>query len=659
MVSVRPQKNKKGKALAYTIPLTESPSKILRTIPLASPVHSKLSSSFARNLGVLQNIPMQTNFGVGWGAFLRDYSQLTGAAMAWKPIRGTPRNVLRADNELTWTRVRDELRQLGMLEGVVHHDCWDDAWKRCWMGGIRSYLTQDGVPRSIFFAFEGMALWANVGEGGAKAAVSLRDALLSASKAKFAPQERLLTVLENLPPLVLSDNTGSAVKVASLLDRHSARCAAHVQYIPVRRMCFPHNDDKRLKPPRPPAPNDVCPKLLRPLELMSTWALALATPEAADLWTRCGFGGKGHAVAHVDFPCRWDSTLALLQWGIKYKDDMASFRLRRNGLPDIPGSEGWEYVEAGASALGILQASMSILQTNAARAAQIALVSAVHRKTLAKECDDASEASAIHKEVHKLFLAEADRCVEFHYKARWAFAQSTSIVVTTFQKACEAAAVQSYWDFLCLASFCAVGQSEFLGDAVALRVSFERWCFHIAYPDRAEVSGDADVVRADAEVTTDHVARGQERVPGRREMLKQLGGQTPRPQGPDRASSDSRQRVAAQVRAFCMREDKPGASDPLRLCKWWHTTGKVSFPDLLPGVRVLLSVPASNGLVERCFGKCSSLLSAKRKKLEPIQAFLQVNAPQLGLPGHAHAANVFSGDGHDSEDDAEFELCAV
>ena len=654
-----PATNRKRKAPAKKALSAEPHGKLLRTIPLASPVHSKLSSSFARNLGVLQNIPMQTDFGVGWGAFLRDYSQLTGAAMAWKPVRGTPRNVLRADNELTWTRVREELGQTGKLEGVIHHDCWDDVFKRCWMGGIRSYLTQDGVPRSIFFAFSSMAAWANVSETGSKTALALRDALLSAAGAKFSPQERLLTVLDNSPPLVLSDNTSSAVKVAALLGRQSARCSAHIQYIPVRRVCFPHCDDKRLKPPRPPTPNDVCPKLLNPLELLRAWALALAAPEAADLWVRCGFGGKLHSVAHADSPCHWDSTLALLQWGIKYKDDMAKFQLRRENLPAIPESEGWEYCVAGVSALGILQASLSILQTNTARAAQIPLVSAIHKKTLANECDDASEASAIHKEVHKLFLAEADRCVEVHYKAHWAFAQSSSTLVTTFQKACQAAAIQCYWDFLCLASFCAVGQSELLGDAVALRVSFERWCFHIAYPDRAEASADTDVGRLDAKATTDCVRRGQERVPGRREILKQLGPQLSKPQCTDRASSDSRQRVAAQVRSFCMREDKPGASDPLRLCKWWHTTGKVSFPDLLPGVRVLLSVPASNGLVERCFGKCSSLLSAKRKSLEPIQAFLQVNAPQLGLPGYAHAPNLFSSGKNDSDDDAEFELCTA
>ena len=75
------------------------------------------------------------------------------------------------------------------------------------------------------------------------------------------------------------------------------------------------------------------------------------------------------------------------------------------------------------------------------------------------------------------------------------------------------------------------------------------------------------------------------------------------------------------------------------------------FPDLLPGVRVLLSAPAGNAQLERCFGKASVFLTARRKGLCLTQAFLGNNAPFLQLPGYTHIApyeiETFEGDAED------------
>ena len=125
-------------------------------------------------------------------------------------------------------------------------------------------------------------------------------------------------------------------------------------------------------------------------------------------------------------------------------------------------------------------------------------------------------------------------------------------------------------------------------------------------------------------------------MPGRRKVLQLLGPEpaVPAADSGDHALKDPRQRVAAQVRTFLANDAKPGATDGLHLCRWWHNEGARNFPDLLPGVRVLLSVPAGNAPLERSFGNSSFLLSPLRKQCQLHQQLLRNNACQLGLPGY-------------------------
>ena len=135
--------------------------------------------------------------------------------------------------------------------------------------------------------------------------------------------------------------------------------------------------------------------------------------------------------------------------------------------------------------------------------------------------------------------------------------------------------------------------------------------------------------------------RGAERVKGRQAFLDKLQhklpGATP-PEVDDPALGVPWQRVMAQVRALLTHGGLPGAGNGLQLCRWWHTEGARCFPDLLPGVRVLLSVPSGNAQLERCFGKASEHLTAKRKKNLLGQAMLGNNAAILHLPGYTHIA---------------------
>ena len=208
-----------------------------------------------------------------------------------------------------------------------------------------------------------------------------------------------------------------------------------------------------------------------------------------------------------------------------------------------------------------------------------------------------------------------------------------------FLKVCRNAGVTSYHDFLRLAAFAAVGPSatcELHGHGP--RASFEKWCFFVRFPDEAEGgAAAAPVEEAPQAAAAPAAAPERERVKGRRAVLTELGAAPP-PPGSDPGVQSPRQAVAAQARAFVLCEDKPGAASARHLCAWWHSRGKNAYPDLLPGVRVLLCDPAGNPPLERVFGHARALLTPGRKLSDLKEVLLQTNGPALRLPGYAHFA---------------------
>ena len=113
-------------------------------------------------------------------------------------------------------------------------------------------------------------------------------------------------------------------------------------------------------------------------------------------------------------------------------------------------------------------------------------------------------------------------------------------------------------------------------------------------------------------------------------------------------------RVVAQVRAFLVAPSTPGASSAARLLTWWRIQGPRHYPDLLPGVRILLGLSAGNGALERLFGQARYLLTPQRLNNDLSALLLKANAPQLGLPGYAKPTAAVALDDAEIDDDLEF-----
>ena len=236
------------------------------------------------------------------------------------PKKTSAARVFSDDASAMWALARAEwaLRRSD-LEGVLMHDGWTDKWKRDYVGGMLSYLADNGEPRMLLVCVQPLIPYATA-EDTPKSANAMRDALVSNWNQHMCPDQRLLDALDLAPPLVESDNTGSAVKVGSIMGgRPSCRCLAHILFIHPKRLCFSNHPDTRLKAPRPPHEKDLFPQLLVPLELLRAWAACMSDQAVFQDWQRLGHGGSHHAVLHLDSPTDWNSTLALCERAVKYK----------------------------------------------------------------------------------------------------------------------------------------------------------------------------------------------------------------------------------------------------------------------------------------------------------------------------------------------------
>ena len=150
-----------------------------------------------------------------------------------------------------------------------------------------------GEPRFVVLGLAEGASFATQ-ESGPKSAAAARDALLSFWRQRACPTARLLEALDMAPPLVKSDNTAPAVKVAQELGARSAsRCAVHIIMIPVRRVCFVRAADPRARPPREVGDSDVAPVLLKALELLRAWAVCLQEQVTSKKWAKHAEGASG------------------------------------------------------------------------------------------------------------------------------------------------------------------------------------------------------------------------------------------------------------------------------------------------------------------------------------------------------------------------------
>jgi hypothetical protein len=174
------KKRKRGEA--PTLASRPGQGCVLAVVPRQSATQTKLVTSWTRNM-IVMNMPAPVSDGpsTGMQQFLHDYSAICQARYVWQgPPRSSVRNVLTADIANMWRSMREEMRSIGTLEGMFHHDGWLDPWHRPWTGGMVSYLAPTSWdPRSFLIGFEMLSTCFDPLVGALESAETHRAVLIS------------------------------------------------------------------------------------------------------------------------------------------------------------------------------------------------------------------------------------------------------------------------------------------------------------------------------------------------------------------------------------------------------------------------------------------------------------------------------------------------
>ena len=220
---------------------------------------------------------------------------------------------------------------------------------------------------------------------------------------------------------------------------------------------------------------------------------------------------------------------------------------------------------------------------------------------------------------------------------------------------CRWSDINTVWDILEVCAYAVMGPETSMGlNIAAIRRRFERWCYvckYIQNPD-GDVDEPALIAPAAPVVAAPVAPAKKKRSMGSAAVLQALApkhdasGGAEGGQGGDESLRNPRQRFAFHARAWATRADRPGAMNGADVLRWWRDEGAKSLPDLLTGVRVLLSLPAHNCGLEWIFRQCKFLLRDHRKRDRMRSLVLRHNAKEVRLPGYVW-------DSDDSESEVE------
>jgi hypothetical protein len=97
--------------------------------------------------------------------------------------------------------------------------------------------------------------------------------------------------------------------------------------------------------------------------------------------------------------------------------------------------------------------------------------------------------------------------------------------------------------------------------------------------------------------------------------------------------------VIANARSYMISGASPGAGSARRALGWWKVNGPRHYSSILPGIRLLLSLPAGNAQLERFFGQAKYIMSQHRLSNQLGALFLWANAAHFGLEGYFSASS--------------------
>lgn len=368
----------------------------------------------------------------------------------------------------------------------------------------------------------------------------------------------------------------------------------------------------------------------------------------------------------MDSSAKWRSSERLAERGTEdqLRDDMARMKHRHNQMPDLPTEEQFLWLEAAVTPLAIIGYAVDKLQADDARAAQVVpvLMTAIHELAKAR---DAALPESKERQVFAAFHDELQSTIDKHMKATWVAPRGPK---SDLEVAMSKSDIKSWWDFCEVAALMHSGPLEanyaYMGlHARRVRASLENFCAQVDRVVNPEMwlEGGGLLETAPAADVARVVKKAKKAEPKKKSDKARQAMAKAMPTAPGTGSTDPRlanpkEIIAMKVRSLLTSPSLPGTSDGRVLCAWWYSPYAASFERLRPAARVLNSFAASNGRLERRFGKSSEFWADPRKIVSKgLHLPLETNGPQLGMPGYRDAPDTSVAARSDSDVDSDAE----
>ena len=453
----------------------------------------------------------------------------------------------------------------------------------------------------------------------------------------------------DFPPWCMTDNEPTAKAVTNSLHLFQAICAVHVLYIAIRIACF-HPWPMGMRSPRAVPDTHALPTVVRGLEALRAMAWAFQDEAVRAEWVRFGLGGPRHRVLHVDSNAKWGSTSALCDAGIALRDDLAVMKGRLSSFPELPTDTQWEWIERLVDPLAKVDCSVDVLQADDSRAAQIVPVI----RTLIHQLENGAE------DIGKVLARLLNKYVCDHFKKSWVIPsdeRGAGAHRSPMHDILARSGISNYWELCEVASLMHCGSLEQSHPHLGLadrevRARLERFCTRVDKYYNPELHQELPPVGSASHIAREAAEQpviAARRPPTNKKRRKNVRGEAARsgfadalPGNPSAAGStdprlsNAREIIAGQVRTLLTSEVLPGTRDGKVLCAWWYSPSAAAFGRLRPAARLLNQFPASQGKLERRFGKASSLWREPRRFVSKgRQQLLNCNAWQLGMAGYS------------------------
>ena len=411
------------------------------------------------------------------------------------------------------------------------------------------------------------------------------------------------------------------------------------------------------------------PKLIEALEILRAWCAYFRKSFVRVEWARRKKGGPHHAMLHEDSGADWGTTLDMVTRAFQIQADLLTFATAMADAPPLPDATQWKLLEVDKKVLEALHRPMLLLQKEEALAAQVV---PAFRLTHAELMDLTLADGDV--TIPTLALEEFGRMLTEHMKSplpsyREPMPASTHKLNAILAKV----GVTTWWELLELAAMCVDPPEAVAKDAqeeeqnpdcepsdTTARVLRKRWETFMTLA--ADVPRDSVIPQPRRNPATETPAReSKERVGGMNAYLDKLdrkGQSSSSTTVADCYLNQHEQRVVAQARSFMVSGSAPGAASSMRILNFWKKEGQRHYAELIPGVRLLLSLVAGNGQLERLFGKAKAILSSHRLTNALGTLFLWANAAKLGLEGYARRALANPGQGGADDEYVLFYECA-